>query len=364
MPDRPDGRRPLEPRVKQPDATVTTAAEPAPQVEELTREHELLARVLAEVQSGLDDVERALDDVMDPPAGYVSKLVDHVRGFGGKRLRPALVVLAGRAVDAHRVGEVHARVGAVVELIHTATLVHDDILDGAILRRRRPTLNALEGVEVSVLLGDFLLASAYAEAASLEDRLASRYLSKITRLVCQGEMLQIHHRGDLDLSESRYLEIIEKKTAVLYAAACEVGARYAGGTDAHVRALHDYGLALGMGFQIIDDVLDLVGDEAVVGKSLGTDLSRCKMTLPMIHFLVNGPREERTFVRRVLENGQGGEESSRIRELVLAAGSVDFARSRAGDQVARARECLASLPRTPARSSLEALAEYVLERRR
>ena len=301
---------------------------------------------------------------MDLPAGCASPLTDRAAGFGGKRLHQAPVVLAGRAVGAGRVGEVHARVGAVVELIHTATLVHDDILDGAILRRRRPTLNALEGVEVSVLLGDFLLASAYAEAASLEDRLASRYLSKITRLVCQGEMLQIHHRGDLDLTESRYLEIIEKKTAVLYAASCEVGARYAGGSDAHVRALHDYGLALGMGFQIIDDVLDLTGDEEVVGKSLGTDLSRCKMTLPMIHFLAHGPREDRAAVRRTLEAGRGGEEAPRIRELVLAAGSVEFARRRAAEQVLHARQCLAGLPRTTARTSLESLADYVLERRR
>src|SRR5947207_8445306 len=158
------------------------------------------------MSSDLEAVEAAIGRVASPPAGYVRDLVEYVRGFGGKRLRPALVMLSGRAVDEAAVGETHARVAAVVELIHTATLVHDDILDGSLIRRNRKTLHELEGEEVSVLLGDFLLASAYAEAASLEDRFASRYLSKITRTVCQGEVLQVHNRGNLDLPESDYLE--------------------------------------------------------------------------------------------------------------------------------------------------------------
>jgi len=345
------------------DSSLSSAAQPGSALDELSREQRLLAQVLADVHDGLERMESVLDEVIDPPAGYVRALCQHVRGFGGKRLRPALVVLAGRAVGKGDVGDVHARVGAVVELIHTATLVHDDILDGAVIRRSQPTVNALEGVEISVLLGDFLLASAYAEAASLEDRLASRYLSRITRVVCQGEMLQIHNRGNLDLTEERYYEIIEKKTAVLYAAACEVGARYAGGSEDHVKALHDYGMALGLGFQIIDDVLDLTGDEAVVGKSLRTDLSHAKMTLPMIHFLANGPEDERAWVRRTLEDGRGGDEAPRICEMVQRAGSIDYARERAEGRVRHALELLDGLPDSQAHTSLEALANYVLERR-
>ena len=179
------------------DAVAPSAAAPAQ-----AAEREALARVLDDVEDGLEMVERALDRIIAPPAGYVRDLCDHVRGFGGKRLRPALVILSGRAIDPSVVGETHARVGAVVELIHNATLVHDDILDGALLRRSRGTLHAIEGEEVAVLLGDFLLASAYAEAAALENRLASRYLSVITRTVCQGEILQIHNRGNLDLTEA------------------------------------------------------------------------------------------------------------------------------------------------------------------
>jgi octaprenyl-diphosphate synthase len=323
-----------------------------------------LADLLAEMSGDLEAVETAIGRVASPPAGYVKDLVDYVRGFGGKRLRPALVMLSGRAIDPEAVGETHARVGAVVELIHTATLVHDDILDGSLMRRNRSTLHQLEGEEVAVLLGDFLLASAYAEAASLEDRFASRYLSKVTRTVCQGEVLQVHNRGNVDLPEADYLEIIEKKTAVLYAASCEVGARYAGGDGPRVQALHDFGMGIGMAFQIVDDVLDLTGEEAVVGKSLGTDLERCKMTLPLIHFLREGPRPSVERVRDALVGRRGRAEAHAIRDAVTAAGSVEFARARAERCVGDAVRCLDVLPESQAKSTLRRLAGYVLDRRR
>jgi octaprenyl-diphosphate synthase len=331
---------------------------------ELVADTRTLGDLLEEMAADLALVEEAIGRIASPPAGYVRDLVDYVRGFGGKRLRPALVMLAGRAVDARSVKETHARVGAVVELIHTATLVHDDILDGALLRRNRRTLHDLEGEEVAVLLGDFLLASAYAEAASLEDRFASRYLAGITRTVCQGEVLQVHNRGNLDLTESQYLEIIEKKTACLYAASCEVGARYAGGDGETVKALHAYGMGIGMAFQIVDDVLDLVGDESVVGKSLGTDLDRCKMTLPLIHFLREGPTAEVQRVREVLAARRGGAEAATIRMAVVAAGSVEFARERARRFVADALARLERVPDGPAVATLRRLAGYVLDRRR
>jgi octaprenyl-diphosphate synthase len=168
----------------------------------------------------------------------------------------------------------------------------------------------------------------------------------------------------VDLPEKDYLEIIEKKTAVLYAASCEVGARYAGGSDAHVKALHDYGMGIGMAFQIVDDVLDLTGDEAVVGKSLGTDLDRCKMTLPLIHFLREGPKAAVARVREVLADRRGGAEAAMIRKAVLDAGSVDFARGRAERFVSDAVACLDAVPESPARATLRRLAGYVLDRRR
>lgn len=322
------------------------------------------AALMDELAGDVAAVEDAVSRVAAAPAGYVRDLVDHVRGFGGKRLRPALVLLAGRAIDPTRVGDVHARLGAVVELIHTATLVHDDILDGALLRRRKPTLHRMEGTEVAVLLGDFLLASAYAEAASFEDRMASAYLAEITRQVCQGEVLQVHERGNLDLAEATYLEIIEKKTAVLYAASCRVGAHYAGGTPDQVAALDRFGREIGMAFQIVDDVLDLVGDEAEVGKSLGTDLARQKMTLPLLHFFRAGSAPMVAKVREALAAGRGAESAPWIRAAVHDAGSVEFARRAAEDYVASAARSLDVLPGSPARETLRRVAGYVLERRR
>jgi octaprenyl-diphosphate synthase len=336
----------------------------AASAKDLAADRRTLGDLLEEMAPDLEMIEAAIGRIASPPAGYVRDLVDYVRGFGGKRLRPALVMISGRAIDPSAVGETHARVGAVVELIHTATLVHDDILDGSLLRRNRKTLHELEGQEVAVLLGDFLLASAYAEAAALEDRHASRYLSKITRTVCQGEVLQVHNRGNIDLPERDYLEIIEKKTAVLYAASCEVGGRYAGGSDAHVKALHDFGMAIGMAFQVVDDVLDLTGDEAVVGKSLGTDLDRCKMTLPLIHFLREGPAASVERVRDALKARRGGAEAAMIRQAVTAAGSVEFARARADRFVQDGVAALASLPESPAKTTLRRLAGYVLDRQR
>ncbi len=323
-----------------------------------------LAGLLRPIAADMERVQSVLAEITQSPAAYVEGLVAHVRGFGGKKLRPALVILSGRAVAPGGVGDVHARVGAVVELIHSATLVHDDILDGAMIRRMRPTLHSIEGEEISVLLGDFLLASAYAEAAALEDNLASRYLSKVTRIVCQGEMLQIHNRGNLELTLESYLEIIEKKTAVLYAASCECGARYAGGDAAAVSALHDYGMGLGMAFQIVDDVLDLVGDEAVVGKSLGTDLARCKLTLPIIHFLRTAPSERAAEVRAILSEGRGAEEAGRIRAAVIANGSVEHAMEDARRRIGAAIDGLAAPAPSDTRDVLAALAQYTLARRR
>lgn len=309
-------------------------------------------------------VEAVFDHVVSVPRGYVRDLVDHVRGFGGKRLRPAMVLLAGRTVDPARTDETHARLGAVVELIHTATLVHDDILDGALLRRGKPTVHRMEGTEVAVLLGDFLLASAYAEAAALGDRMASHYLAHVTRAVCQGEVLQVHERGNLDLTEATYLEIIENKTAILYAASCHVGAHYAGGTREQVASLEAFGRGIGMAFQIVDDVLDLVGDERVVGKSLGTDLQRQKMTLPLIHFLRNGDAAEVGRVRAALAAGRGAQEAQSIRDAVVEAGSIDAARRRAEEFVAEACRHLETFDPSPARDTLRGIADYVLERKR
>jgi len=322
-----------------------------------------LSDVLAPVGDEVRAVESVFRETCSTPHPLVAEMVAHSQRFSGKRLRPALVLLAGRG--AGRWNPELIPVAVVVEMIHTATLVHDDVLDEAILRRQVASCNALFGNEGAVLLGDFLFARAFALSATLENRLASRYLADITAEVCQGEILQNRERGNLDLPEERYFEIIRKKTAILYAASAEVGARYAGAPEAAVAALHAYGMGIGMAFQIVDDCLDVDGDEAEVGKSLGTDVAKGKMTLPVIHFLRTAPAAERDAMKALLANpGMDGTSRNRARALLRGQGSIEFALRRAEALVGEARDHLETLDPSPCRDALHALADYVLQRNR
>jgi octaprenyl-diphosphate synthase len=322
-----------------------------------------LSDLLAPVADDLEAVESLLRDACASSHPLVAEMVAHSQRFQGKRLRPALVLLAGRA-GGERDGEL-VPVAVVVEMIHTATLVHDDVLDEALLRRQVASCNALFGNEGAVLLGDFLFARAFALSASLQNRLASRHLAEITSEVCQGEILQNRERGNLDLPEDRYFEIIRKKTAVLYAASAEMGARYAGAPEPAVRALHAFGMGMGLAFQIVDDCLDVDGDESEVGKSLGTDVAKGKMTLPVIHFLRTAPAAEREAMRALLTApGTDGATRNRARALLRGQGSIAFSLDRAGALVAEAREHLDALDPSPSREALHGLADYVLQRRR
>ncbi len=330
---------------------------------ETTLQGPKLSEILAPAAEDLRAVESLFRETCESNHPLVREMVAHSQRFSGKRLRPALVLLAGRAAG-ERDPE-HVPVAVVVEMIHTATLVHDDVLDEAHLRRQVSSCNALFGNEGAVLLGDFLFARAFALSASLQNRLAARYLAEVTAEVCQGEILQNRERGNLDLPEERYFEIIRKKTAVLYAASAEVGARYAGAPEPAVRALHAFGLGVGLAFQIVDDCLDLDGDEAEVGKSLGTDVAKGKMTLPVIHFLRTAPASEQRALRSLLSSpGSDAAFRERARDLLAERGSISFAVRRAEDLVAGAREHLQALDPSPSREALHGFADYVLQRKR
>lgn len=330
---------------------------------ETTLQGPKLSEILAPVAEDLRSVEALFRETCESPHPLVREMVTHSQRFSGKRLRPALVLLAGGATGRHDPELVP--VAVVVEMIHTATLVHDDVLDDALLRRQVSSCNALFGNEGAVLLGDFLFARAFALSASLENRLASRHLAEVTAEVCQGEILQNRERGNLDLPEERYFEIIRKKTAVLYAAAGEMGGRYAGGEEEAVGALRAFGLGIGLAFQIVDDCLDVDGEEAEVGKSLGTDVAKGKMTLPVIHFLRTAPPAERETMRALLTTpAEDGNPRERARALLRERGSIAFALRRAEELVSGARDRLEALPPSPCRESLHGLADYVLQRKR
>ncbi len=213
-------------------------------------------------------------------------LVKHVSRFRGKMLRPCLVLLSGRACSGDQpLSEAHTVIATVVEMVHMATLVHDDVLDEAELRRKGATINHLRGNEAAVLLGDYLISHSYHLCSGLDSQFASRLIGRTTNCVCEGELLQLDNRNNLDLDEQTYLQIIERKTASLCAACCLLGAKFAGAEPAHVAALETFGMSLGTAFQIQDDILDLVGDASCVGKTLGIDVEKGKLTLPLIHFL-------------------------------------------------------------------------------
>jgi octaprenyl-diphosphate synthase len=292
-------------------------------------------------------------------------LVDHVAGFRGKQLRPVLTFLSGIAVrgasHGGSLGDDVVTVAKVVELLHTATLVHDDVLDSASVRRRIPTVNQMAGVEVAVLLGDYIYAKAFHMAVQLPDPTAARWLAETVRTICQGEITQVLHRFDFAWTEARYFTVIAEKTASLYAAACRLGGHYAGGTEGRLRALEEYGLELGIAFQIVDDCLDLDGDERIVGKSLGTDLSKGKITLPMLYLMQRAPGEAERL-RSVLGRPEN-EALRRLRAEFPLEHAVAYAMEEAQRRIKKAQASLSLLPTGPAREALHQLAGYVLLRR-
>jgi octaprenyl-diphosphate synthase len=310
------------------------------------------------IAADLEEVERILARTLKSRYDQVAPVVDHVRHFRGKRLRPVLLMLTARACG--KVAPAHHVLGAVVEMIHTATLVHDDVLDGAEVRRHVPTVNARWGNQTSVLLGDYLFTHAFHLASTL-DAQACRLIGAATNRVCEGEMCQGLERGNLDLTEATYFDVIDGKTAELLACCCQLGAIYAGASADVVQAMTRYGRFVGMAFQIADDLLDLVGEEKNTGKSLGTDLEQQKMTLPLIRLFQQGPQGLADRVRQIL-NAPGNHKREALRPCLAECDGLDYARRKAEEFAGKARKELSCLPASPCRSILETVAERVVHR--
>jgi octaprenyl-diphosphate synthase len=315
--------------------------------------------LLAPVAADLERVEDVLHTHLASPHAHVARLTEYLRHFRGKRLRPALLLLTARAC-----GEVtpsHHLLGAVVEMIHTATLVHDDVLDNADTRRHVPTINSTWGGQTSILLGDMLFSRAFHLAARTGDARACEIIGRATDRVCEGELRQVSERGNLRLPETAYLDIIDGKTAELTACSCRLGAMYAGAADDVVERMADYGRALGMAFQIADDLLDLTGEEARTGKTLGTDLAQEKLTLPLILMLTRLPAARAEDVRQRLHAG-GGEAGSWLLPLLQQTAALDDARRRADEYADAARAALEAVPPSESRAALETMARWSLRR--
>lgn len=312
--------------------------------------------IVAPVRPFLDRVSRGLGGQIDSFEPEIAEYARYALDNHGKQLRPALVALAGQAVGGIR--DELVTVAVIIEMVHLATLVHDDIMDEATLRRRRPTLAARWGSPVSVLLGDCLFAHALRLAAEFPTTAVCRAVSQATLTVCTGEILQTHRRRRWSLSRQEYFKMLEMKTAELFALACELGAQLAGATPAQQLALRRYGLKLGTAYQVYDDCLDLYGTENSAGKSLGTDLATGKVTLPLLMFMERAEHADRAEMLGWLENWEPGYFVG-VRALLDQHGSFAGSVNVIEELLQEAREALADLPRNPDADALRGLTQFL-----
>ncbi len=331
-----------------------------------------LSQIQGWVLSGLSDVSDEIERALASQVPSVAALCQHVERFRGKMLRPILVLTAGAATgsstDSPAAGDL-LRLAAVVEMVHMATLVHDDVLDETVIRRRAQTINDRAGNESAVLLGDYLIAASFRLCASLPDPEPSRLIGKVSMELCEGELLQLQNRDNLSIDEATYFEILEGKTAALVGACTRLGARAGGASEGVQDALDRFGRCIGSAFQVQDDLLDLLGTEEVVGKTLGRDLKKGKLTLPLIHHLASVTPSERGNSLEMLEAsserfGGGVAIGAPVLEALRRTGSLEFARTTAEGLVERAKRSLDVLDESPAKSVLTLLADAVLTRDR
>ena len=315
--------------------------------------------MLAPVADDMRRVDALIRQRLDSDVALVRQVAQYIVAAGGKRLRPALLLLAAGACGFR--GEARLTLAAVVEFIHTATLLHDDVVDESQLRRGRRTANAAFGNAASVLVGDFLYSRAFQMMVELENMRVMHVLADATNAIAAGEVMQLMASRDPELDEARYLDVIRRKTAKLFEAAARLGGILAGGPLAMEEGLAAYGMHLGTAFQLIDDVLDYSGDAGTIGKSLGDDLAEGKPTLPLIHALRTGNGQQAGVVRHAILDG-GREDFAGVLEAIRACGSLDYARAAALRESSAAAAALAPLPASEFRESLLELASFSVDR--
>lgn len=317
---------------------------------------ESVRRLIADDMAAVDALIRRR---LDSDVVLIRQVAEYIIGSGGKRLRPALLLLAAGAT-AYR-GASHYELAAVVEFIHTATLLHDDVVDDSSLRRGQRTANAEFGNAASVLVGDFLYSRAFQMMVTVNDMRVMEVLAEATNTIAEGEVLQLLNVHNADVDEEAYLEVIRRKTAKLFEAAARLGAILGRAPRDIEEGFAAYGAHLGTAFQLIDDVLDYSGDLTEIGKNLGDDLNEGKPTLPLIYAMKNGSADERALARAAVESG-GREGFAEILHIIRASGALDYARSQAGREAEVARASIARLPHSPYKQSLLDLSAFAVGR--
>ncbi len=320
----------------------------------------ILAQLYNPIGDSLEEIETRLCEQLRCPYPSLVPLLHHGTQLGGKRLRPAMLLLSASAVGS--INDTHLVLGVVIEMVHTATLIHDDVLDNASTRRHVPTINALHDNHTSILLGDFLFAQAFRLTATLDDVQACRLIGDAAKNVCIGELRQVVDRDKIDLPEETYLDILRGKTAELCSVACRLGAQHADGSNEVVDALAEFGNSIGIAFQIADDYLDLWGDDETVGKTLGTDLEQGKITLPLIRLLQTSSPSDRDQIESII-SGPSDQRVAAIRPWLDRSDARQYTSATARRFQSKAIECLSVLEQSPSKTSLELIARFAVDRR-
>jgi octaprenyl-diphosphate synthase len=326
-----------------------------------------LSALIALLRPDMDACNRTIVARMDSPVELIPQLAAHIVAAGGKRLRPLLTLAAARlcGYPGDGVGARHVKLAACVEFIHTATLLHDDVVDASLLRRGLASANAVFGNQASVLVGDFLFARAFQLMVEDGSLVVLSILSRAAATIAEGEVLQLATQNDLSTPEARYLEVVKGKTAALFAAACEVGPVVAGRPECEAAALAVFGMNLGIAFQLVDDALDYAADQAVLGKTVGDDFREGKITLPVLVAYQAGDAADRDFWCRTIEaTEQTDADLDRALHLMESCGAIRATLDRAATFIAAAKAALAPFPDSALRSALLAVADYTVSRAR
>jgi octaprenyl-diphosphate synthase len=318
-----------------------------------------LEQLYALIGPDMKAVDAVIRDRLYSDVVLVRQIAEYIIGSGGKRMRPALVLLAAGALNYQ--GERHQEMAAVIEFIHTATLLHDDVVDESSLRRGRDTANAMFGNAASVLVGDFLYSRAFQMMVAVDNMRVMQVLSDATNVIAEGEVLQLMNCHDADVDEARYMQVIHYKTAKLFEAAAQLGAILGQASPEVEKALAAYGMHLGTAFQLIDDVLDYSGQEADTGKHLGDDLAEGKPTLPLIYVIQHGNPEQAACVRKAIEEG-GRDDFPLVLDAIRQSGALDHARARAVQEAELARSAIQCLGDSNYKKALLQLTLFAVER--
>jgi octaprenyl-diphosphate synthase len=315
------------------------------------------------IEKGMAQVEEEITRQSSSSVQLIDQIGQYVSSSGGKRIRPAILLLGSQLCGYD--GPISPRLGAVIELIHSATLLHDDIIDNAGVRRGRASVNAEWGTEITVLMGDWLYMTSFRLALGERHFQVLDVLIEATRKMIEGELIQLAQNGNLDITEEQHLEISIRKTAFLFSACSQLGAILGCAGKEKEEQLRLYGLNVGLAFQLVDDVLDFTSNERTLGKPVGSDLKEGKLTLPLIYLIRDGKPDHRELVRKALHNSNLDEESKNaVIELVRNYGTADRVLEKAHEYGQKAKACLGSFSPSPARDALMSIPEYIVERDR